>query len=126
MQEAKQACPAQPLRGARVHQDTNSACSTTEGPQQGGHLWAGRARPQPGQAKGLLHTRGARGMSALSDTAMGKSKKMQAQSKDLRCHKVSFSFLKLERMVAATLPFFHFCCMSFINHQLINPVELCI
>lgn len=111
--QSQASLPSTAIRGARVHQDTNSACSTTEGPQQGGHLWAGRVRPQPGQAKGLLHTRGALGMSALSDTAMGKPKETQAQRKDLQCHKLSFSFLKLEWMVAATLPF-----IPFLLHEL--------
>lgn len=46
------------IRGAWQQQDSDS---TTQGPQQGGHLWAGRARAQPGQARGLLQTTGSRG-----------------------------------------------------------------
>lgn len=46
--------------GARLHQDSDSApaSSTTQCPRQGGHLGAGRAAAQPGQAKGMLHCGG--------------------------------------------------------------------
>lgn len=103
--------PSMATGGARLYQDSDSApgSSATQGPSKEGTSGQGGPDHSQGRPRGCSTAVAALGVSALSDMAVSKPRQIQAQRKDHRYHKFSFSFLKLEWMVAATITFYSIC-----------------
>lgn len=103
---------SEPTEAAAHHGHTRSTtaagqrqrCSTAQGPQQG----ATSGQGGPGQPKQLLHSSGGCGDVSTIRHGHGQTQRNTGTKEDLHYHKSIFSFLILEWMAAATLPFIPF------------------